>query len=128
MDLSLLPVAFSLILTVASRILHPYSTGDRTSRLKDKRFSTVRDIQRGSRSYIEKRRRKREIEVTKRRRKAIKRVREIYPVINSLCALHSLKHSESFMEFHREEKREEGDTGDQEERRGIQKERDQSSL
>ena len=26
MDLSLLPVAFSLILTVASRFLHPYST------------------------------------------------------------------------------------------------------
>ena len=38
-----------------------------------KRFSSVRDIQRGSRSYIEKRRRKREIEVTKRTIGEIKR-------------------------------------------------------
>ena len=29
--LSLLPLAFSLILTVASRLLHPYSTDDKTS-------------------------------------------------------------------------------------------------
>ena len=50
------------------------------------------------------------------------------PVINSLFALHSLEHSERFMELHREEKREEGDRGDQEEKRGSQKERDQSSL
>ena len=73
MDLSLLPLAFSLILAVASRLLHPYSTDDTTSRLMAKRFSTVRDIQRGSRSYIEKRRRKREIEVTKRTIGEIKR-------------------------------------------------------
>ena len=52
----------------------------------------------------------------------------VQPVINSLFALHSLEHSERFMEFHREEKREEGDRSDQEERRGSQKERDQSSL
>ena len=32
-----------------------------------KRFSTVRDIQRGSQSYMKKRRRMREIEVTRRR-------------------------------------------------------------
>ena len=31
LDLSLLPLAFSLILTVASRLLHPYSTNDKTS-------------------------------------------------------------------------------------------------
>ena len=54
MDLSLLPLAFSLILTVASRLLHPYSTYDKTSRLMVKRFSTVRDTQRGSQSYMEK--------------------------------------------------------------------------
>ena len=42
--------------------------------------------------------------------------------------LHSLEHSERFTEFHREEKMEEGDRGDQEERRGSQKDRDQSSL
>ena len=73
MDLSLLPLAFSLILAVASRLLHPYSTDDKTSRLMVKRFSTVRDIQRGSWSYIEKRRGRREIEVTKRRIGGIKR-------------------------------------------------------
>ena len=65
MDLSLLLVAFSVILTVASRILHPYSTGDRTSRLMGKRFSTVRNTQRGSQTYVEKRRVRREIEVTR---------------------------------------------------------------
>ena len=70
MDLSLLPLTFSLILTVASRLLHPYSTDDKTSRLMVKRFSTVRDTQRSS-------------------------------------------------ELHGEEKREEGDRGDQEEKRGI---------
>ena len=37
-----------------------------------KRFSTVRDTQRGSQSYMEKRRGRREIEVTRRRRGGIK--------------------------------------------------------
>ena len=73
LDLSLLPLVFSLILTVASRLLHPYSTDDKTSRLMVNRFSTVRDTQRGSQSYMEKRRRRREIEVTRRRRGGIKR-------------------------------------------------------
>ena len=67
MDLSLLPLAFSLILTVASRILHPYSTDDKTSRLMVKRFPTVRDTERGSQSYMEKRRGRTEIELTRRR-------------------------------------------------------------
>ena len=74
MDLSLLPLVFSLILTVASRLLHLYSTDDKTSRLMVKQFSTVRETQRGSQSYMEKRRRMREIEVTRRRRGAVKRV------------------------------------------------------
>ena len=73
MDLNLLPLAFSLILTVVSRLLHQYSTDDKTSRLMVKRFSTVRDTQRGSQSYMKKRRGKREIEVTRRRRGGIKR-------------------------------------------------------
>ena len=73
MDLSLLPLAFSLILTVVSRLLYPYSTDDKTSRLMVKRFSTVRDTQRGSQSYMEKKRGRREIEVTRRRRGGIKR-------------------------------------------------------
>ena len=61
MELSLLPLAFSLILTVASRLLHSYSTDDKTSRLMIKQFSTTRDTQRGSQSYMEKRRGRREI-------------------------------------------------------------------
>ena len=78
MDLSLLHLAFNLILTVVSRLLHPYSTDDKTSRLMVKRFSTVRDTQR-------------------------------------------------FTELHEEEKREERDRGDQEEKRGNQKRREQCS-
>ena len=67
MDLSLLLLIFSLILTVASILLHPYSTDDKTSRLMEKRFSTMRDTQKVSLSYMEKRR-GRETEVTRRRR------------------------------------------------------------
>ena len=55
----------------------PYSTDDKTSRLMVKQFSTVRDTQRGSQTYME--------------------------------------------------KREKGDRGDQEEKRGTQKGRVQSS-
>ena len=112
MDLSLLPMAFSLILRVASRLLHPYSTGDKTFRLMMKRFSTVRDTQRGSQSYMEKRRGRREIEVTRRRGGGVKGERPIWPVISSLSALHSLEHSERFMKLYREEKMEEEDRGD----------------
>ena len=65
MDLGLLPLAFGLILTVASRLLHPYRTNDKTSRLMVKRFSIVRDTQRGSQSYMVKRRGRRDIEVTR---------------------------------------------------------------
>ena len=68
MDLSLLPLVFSLILTVASRLLHLYSTDDKPSRLIMKSFSTVRDTWKGSQSYMGKRRERREIEVTRRRR------------------------------------------------------------
>ena len=78
MGLSFLPLAFSLILTVASRLLHPYCTDDKASRLMVQRFSTLKDTQR-------------------------------------------------FTELHGEEKREERDRGEQEKKRGSQKERDQSS-
>ena len=67
LDLSLLPLVFSLNLTVASRLLHLYSTDGKISRLMMKSFSTVRDTQRGTQSYMEKRRGRREIEVTRRR-------------------------------------------------------------
>ena len=58
--IGLLLLAFSLILTVASRLLHPYNTDDKTSRLMLKQFSTSRDTKRGSQSYMEKRRGRRE--------------------------------------------------------------------
>ena len=73
MDLSLLPLVFSLILTVASRLLHLYSTDGKTSRLMMRSFSTVRETWRGSQSYMEKRRGRREIALTRRRGRGIKR-------------------------------------------------------
>ena len=69
MGLSLLPLDFSLILSVASRLLPPYSTVNKTSRLMVKGFSTVRDTQRGSQSYMKKRRVREEIEVSRRRKR-----------------------------------------------------------
>ena len=65
MNLSLLSLVFSLILTVASSHLLPYSTNDKTYRLMEKRFSTVKDRQKGSLSYMEKKRGRREIEMTR---------------------------------------------------------------
>ena len=66
-----MPLAFSIILTVASR-LHAYSTNDIIFRLMVKRPSTVRDTQRGLQNYMQKRRGKREIEAIRRRRGEIK--------------------------------------------------------
>ena len=73
MESGLQPLAFSLILTVASRLLHPYSIDDKASRLMINRFSTVRDTQRSSQNYMETRRGRWEIEVTRRRRGGVKR-------------------------------------------------------
>ena len=70
MGLSLLPLVFSLLLTVASRLLHLYRTDDKTSRLMVKRFSTVRDTQRISRGEEK---REKETEMTRRRSEGIKR-------------------------------------------------------
>ena len=67
-----MPLTLSLILTVASSLFHPY-TGDTISRLMVKQLFTVRDTQRGPQSYMEKRRGRREIEVTRRRRGRVKR-------------------------------------------------------
>ena len=46
-----------------------------------------------------------------------------FPNILCPCALHCLEHPESFTELHKEEKREEDDRGDQEEKKGSQRER-----
>ena len=139
-----------------------------------KRFSTVRDTQKGSQSYMEKRKGRREIEVTRRRRGGIKSrecslasnqfpmcspqsrtLREVHSYIEkrrgkkemevtkrrggvkrreinvasnrALSVFHSPEHPKRFTELHGEEKREEIDRDDQEEKRGSQKGRDQSS-
>ena len=72
MDLSLLPPVFSLILTVALRLFHPYSTEDKTSRLIEERFHDEGHPE-GSLSYMEKRRGRKEIELTRRRRGGFKK-------------------------------------------------------
>ena len=64
LDLSLLLPVIGLIFTVVSKLLLLYSTVDKTSTLKMKSFSTVRVTQRGSQRYMEKRRGRRELEVT----------------------------------------------------------------
>ena len=67
LDLSLLLLVFSLIFTVVSRLLLLYRTVGKTSRLKMNSFSTVRHTQKGSQHYMEKRRGRRELEVTRMR-------------------------------------------------------------
>ena len=56
MNLSLLLLVFSFIFTVVSRLLHLYSTVDKTSKLKMKCFSTLSDTQRVSVLHGEKKR------------------------------------------------------------------------
>ena len=121
-----LALAFSLILTVASRLLHLYHTDDKTSRLMVKRFSTVGDTQRGSQSYMEKRRGRREIEVTRRRRGGIKRGKNNLASNQIPMCSPQPGTPERFKELHREEK-EEGDRGDQKEKRVGQEKSNRSS-
>ena len=64
LDLSLLLPVIGLVFTVVSKLLL-YSTIDKTSTLKMESFSTVRVTQRGSQHYMEKRRGRRELEVTR---------------------------------------------------------------
>ena len=92
-----------------------------------KRFSTVRDTKRGSQSYMEKKRERREIEVTRRRSGEIKRGESS---LASNQFLMCSPQSGSLRDVHRvtqKEKREEGDRGDQDKKWGSQKERDRSS-
>ena len=72
-----------------------YSTIDKASRLKMKSFSTVRDTQRGSQSYTEKKRQRKETEVARRIKGGIKR-RETDPASNHFhkCSLPSRTHRE----------------------------------
>ena len=68
LGLSLLPLNFSFILPIVSRLLQLCNTGNKTSSLMVKRLSTMRDTQRGSQSYMKKRRERREIERSRRKR------------------------------------------------------------
>ena len=91
-----------------------------------KRFSTVRDTQRGSQSYIEKTRGRREIEVTRRRRGGIKRgMRNLASNQFPICSPQPGT-PERFTELNREEKGEGGDRGDLGEKKDSQKGREQS--
>ena len=75
MGLSLLLLDFSFIISIVPRLLQLYSTENKTSRLMVKSFFTVRDTQRGSQSYMEKRGR-REIEVSRRRKRRTQEERD----------------------------------------------------
>ena len=90
-------------------------------------LSTVWNTQRGSRSSIEKRRGRKEIEVTRRRGAESKGERPILPVISSVSVVHSPEHPKRFTELSREEKREGGDRGDLGEKKESQKGIEQSS-
>ena len=74
--LSLLPLDFSFILPMVSRLLQLCSTDNKTSRLMAKRFSSMRDNQRGSQSYMKNRRRRKEIEVIRRRERRTQEERD----------------------------------------------------
>ena len=76
---------------------------------------------------MEKRRGRREIEVTRRRRGGIKGERQIQPVISSLSFLHGPEHTKRFTELGREEKGEGEDRGDLWRKRRVQRGREQSS-
>ena len=80
-----------------------------------KSFSTVRDTQRGSQSYMEKRRGRRELEVTCMRWGRIKRESKLASNHFLMCA----PQSGPLRDVHgviREEKRKEGDRGGQEDK------------
>ena len=117
LDLSLLLPFIGLIFTVVSKFLLLYSTIVKTSRLKMKSFSTMRVTQRGSQCYMEKRRGRRELEVTWMRWGGISRGESGLTSNHFLMCTPQLDCSEMFMELYREEKTEEGDRGGQEDKR-----------
>ena len=84
--------------------------------------SLHRTTQRCSRSYTEKRRRRKETEVTSRRKGGkSKEERQLQPVISSLSVLHSPEHPKRFTDLDREEKGEGRDRGDLGEKKESQK-------
>ena len=61
---------------VASRLPQLSSTDNKTSRLMVKRFSTMRDTQRGSQSYMKNRRERKELEISRRRKRETQEERD----------------------------------------------------
>ena len=98
----------------SSSILHI----DKTSKLKMKSFSTARVTQRGSQHYMEKRRGRRELEVTQMKWGGINSGESGLASNDFLMCTPQLDRSEMFMELYRKEKREEGDRGGQKDKRG----------
>ena len=76
LGLSLLPLDFSFILPIVSRLLQLYSTGNKTSRLMVKRFSIMRDNKIDSQSYMKNRRGREVIEVSRRRKRGTQEERD----------------------------------------------------
>ena len=118
MDLSLLLPVICLTFTVVSTLLLLYSTIDKTSTLKKKSFSTVRVTQKGSQRYMEKRRGRRELEVTQMRSGGINSGESGLASSHFLMCTPQLDRSEMFTELYRDEKKEEGDRGGQKDKRG----------
>ena len=80
---------FQSYFTVASRLIHPYSTNDKKKKksgLMEKRFSTVYDTQKGSLSYMEKRSGMREIKVTRARRGGTQNGRNLVSNQIAMCS------------------------------------------
>ena len=64
-----------------------------------KRFSTMRDTQKVSQSYMKKRRGRREIQMSRRKKGDSRGERQIYAVLCSLSVLHSQEHPQRFTEL-----------------------------
>ena len=92
-----------------------------------KQFSTVRNTQSNSQSYMGKKRGRREIEMTRRRRGGVKRGETNLAIISSLSVLHSPEHPERVTGLSRQDKGDGGDRGYLGEKRESQKGRGQSS-
>ena len=82
-----------------------------------KSFSSVRVTQRGSQHYMEKRRERKELEVTQMRWGGINRGESGLASNHFFMCTPQLDRSEMFTELYREEKKEEGDRGGQEDKR-----------
>ena len=100
LGLSLLPFDFSFILPIVSRLLQLCSTDNKTSRLMVKRFSTVRDNQRGSQIYMKNRRGRKEIEVSRRSERGSQEERDrstqlsvpkVFSVAQTPTKIHSIR-------------------------------------